>query len=314
MPLGRGYGLPLGLGYGLPLGRGLSYPFAGYGLGLPLGLGYGLQGCYYRSKVSKGGKASKRHSCDSPIAHAPFAGLRNRFNAGFGPYARGPWWNGYAVGLYPGLGPYSFGVVSKSNVEKGKASKKCGIGGCGGGLGLGWGGYQGPSGTEWGYPGSGFGTYPPRFPWMKTFPWARSKIGKDEKGDKRGDIPTKKQTIHLGYGYASGDNYRLGFGLGGMGGLDPFQTLGSHVGDAPGGPGAQHVFGRSHVPRQVIGFPGHGHLGGHLGGHFGGHGLGPGYPGPGGHPVTHPGFSTMGYPGHAIATVDVKKVKFKITT
>jgi hypothetical protein len=149
---------------------------------------------------------------------------------------------------------------------------------------------------------------------MKTFPWARSKIGKDEKGDKRGDIPTKKQTIHLGYGYASGDNYRLGFGLGGMGGLDPFQTLGSHVGDAPGGPGAQHVFGRSHVPRQVIGFPGHGHLGGHLGGHFGGHGLGPGYPGPGGHPVTHPGFSTMGYPGHAIATVDVKKVKFKITT
>ena len=306
-----GYGLPqgYGLGWGIssPYGFGLGSPY-GFGLGLPLGVGYALPGCYYRSKVTKGGKLSKRNICDSPIAHAPFAGLRNKFNAGFGPYARGPWWGGYAVGLYPGLGPYSFGVVSKSKVEKGKASKKCGIGGCGNGLGFGWGGYQGPSGTEWGYPGSGFGTYPPRFPWMKAFPWARSKINKDDKGSKRGDIPTKKQTIHLGYGYASGDNYRLGFGFGGMGGLDPFQTAGSHVGMAPGGPGAQHVFGRSHVPRrQMIGFPGHGHFGGH----FGAHGLGPAYPSPaGGHPVTHPGFSTMGYPGHAIATVDVKKVKF----
>jgi hypothetical protein len=156
---------------------------------------------------------------------------------------------------------------------------------------------------------------------MKAFPWARSKINKndkndknnkDEKGSKRGDIPTKKQTIHLGYGYASGDNYRLGFGFGGMGGLDPFQTLGSHEGMAPGGPEAQHVFGRSHVPRQLIGFPGHGHLGGHFGGHMGAHGFGPAYPAPGGgHPVTHPGFSTMGYPGHGIATVDVKKVMSK---
>ena len=141
---------------------------------------------------------------------------------------------------------------------------------------------------------------------MKTFPWARSDIPQEENANKREDIPTenkksKKQTIHLGYGYASGDNYRLGFGFGGMGGLDPFQTQGQHPGMNPGGPDAQHVFGRSHVPRrQMIGFP-HGH------GHFG-HGVGPGYPTPGGHPVTHPGFSTLGYPGHALATVDVKKV------
>ena len=303
---GFGYGGLGGFGLGClggACGFGGGCGFGGYGGGWGLG--------YYRSKVAKGDKASKRNlPCVSPITRAPFAGLRNRFNAGFGPYARGPWWGGYAVGLYPGLGPYSFGVVSKSKVAKGKTSKKCGIGGCGaGGLGLGWGGYQGPSGTEWGYPGSGFGTYPPRFPWMKAFPWARSKIKKDEKGDKRGNIPTKKQTIHLGYGYASGDNYRLGFGFGGMGGLDPFQTLGSHVGNGPGGPEAQHVFGRSHVPKQIIGFPGN--APGHFGAHFGGHGIGPGYPGPGSHPVTHPGFSTMGYPGHAIATLDIKKVIMK---
>jgi hypothetical protein len=46
-----------------------------------------------------------------------------------------------------------------------------------------------------------------------------------------------------------------------------------------------------------------GHGPGFLGGHagpLGGHGHF------GGHPVTHPGFSTLGYPGHAMATLDIK--------
>lgn len=46
-----------------------------------------------------------------------------------------------------------------------------------------------------------------------------------------------------------------------------------------------------------------GHGPGLLGGHagpLGGHGRFPG------HPVTHPGFSTLGYPGQAMATLDIK--------
>ena len=44
---------------------------------------------------------------------------------------------------------------------------------------------------------------------------------------------------------------------------------------------------------------GPGLLGGHAGA-FGAHGHFPA------HPVTHPGFSTLGYPGHAMATLDIK--------
>lgn len=37
---------------------------------------------------------------------------------------------------------------------------------------------------------------------------------------RRSDIAAaKKQTVHVGYGYASGDNYRLGYNQGGMGGI-----------------------------------------------------------------------------------------------
>ena len=110
----------------------------------------------------------------------------------------------------------------------------CGaFGGCGGpGFGY-WGngllghGFGGFPGAGWGYPNYGYGYgYPYWF--------ARQKIpqkSKDVKPNTREEIPLaednsqrKKQTIHLGYGYASGDNYRLGYGMGGMGGKYLFQV------------------------------------------------------------------------------------------
>lgn len=48
---------------------------------------------------------------------------------------------------------------------------------------------------------------------------------------------------------------------------------------------------------------GHGGYGGHGYGH--GHG-GWGYAAPYGHPITHPGFTSIGFPGHALASFDVK--------
>lgn len=65
------------------------------------------------------------------------------------------------------------------------------------------------------------------------------------------------------------------------------------AGQAPGLPGAGLL---AHGPG-VIG-PGAGILG-----------HGPGVLGHGhfpGHPITHPGFSTLGFPGHAQATLDIK--------
>ena len=64
---------------------------------------------------------------------------------------------------------------------------------------------------------------------------------------------------------------------------------------------------RSKIPRGTVkGFKrwGWGHGGyGHGFGH--GHG-GWGYAAPYGHPITHPGFTSIGFPGHAMATFDVK--------
>ena len=125
---------------------------------------------------------------------------------------------------------------------------------------------------------------------------------------------TKKQTVHVGYGYASGDNYRLGYQEGGMGGLASTFSGGS-VG-ADHGPdnfdGPDH-FKKSSMPISVThdvqatkryfpagqaGFPG------------GFNGNSPatehGSATPYGHPVTHPGFTTMGFPGHALASADVR--------
>lgn len=109
----------------------------------------------------------------------------------------------------------------------------------------------------------------------------------------------KKQTIHLGYGYASGDNYRLGYGMGGMGGLAGYHGVGGVTGTS--------VY-RSSIPKgnersfKRWGW-GHGGYGGHGYGH--GHG-GWGYAAPYGHPITHPGFTSIGFPGHALASFDVK--------
>jgi hypothetical protein len=129
-----------------------------------------------------------------------------------------------------------------------KANKRCGFGGFGYGQGLGYGpgfgfGGYGPGVGFGGYgPGLGFGGYGPGFGWgghgYGGYPgflgggcggFYKSKIpkqkSKDVKANTREEIPElngngeKKQTIHLGYGYASGDNYRLGYGMGGMGGL-----------------------------------------------------------------------------------------------
>ena len=122
-------------------------------------------------------------------------------------------------------------------------------------------GYHGGYGWPFwhGYPGAGLGMYGWGWPWYKSkVPKGEKaasndaqkveKAGKPEvkeekKADKekekdfkstqRDHIPgqdhktEKKQTIHVGYGYASGDNYRLGYGFGGMGGVNGFNG-GSH--------------------------------------------------------------------------------------
>lgn len=65
---------------------------------------------------------------------------------------------------------------------------------------------------------------------------------------------------------------------------------------------------RSKIPRgNLKGFKrwGWGHGGFGHGGFGHGHG-GWGYAAPYGHPITHPGFTSIGFPGHALATFDVK--------
>jgi len=107
----------------------------------------------------------------------------------------------------------------------------------------------------------------------------------------------KKQTVHVGYGYASGDNYRLGYQEGGMGGLASSFT--GQVGADHGGnfDASDHFNKRSIVKRHFEG--GHGY------GSFNS-GMMHGSATPYGHPVTHPGFTTMGFPGHALASQDVR--------
>eukprot|EP00111_Clytia_hemisphaerica_P000423 TCONS_00001194-protein len=159
-----------------------------------------------------------------------------------------------------------------------------------------------------GYPGTGLGQ------WGWGFPWIKSKVEgskgvkakdskKEEKTTKKEqrDHITKKQTVHVGYGYASGDNYRLGFQTGGMGGLA--STFTGHLGPAT----IPEHFKKSVINKRQFGFSGPG------AGPAGPVGAGPvdapGYGGhstPYGHPVTHPGFTTMGFPGHALASTDVR--------
>lgn len=85
----------------------------------------------------------------------------------------------------------------------------------------------------------------------------------------------------------------------------PFSGLAGYHG--VGGVTGTSVY-RSKIPKtSVKGFKrwgwGHGGYGGHGFGH--GHG-GWGYAAPYGHPITHPGFTSIGFPGHALATFDVK--------
>ena len=93
-------------------------------------------------------------------------------------------------------------------------------------------GYHGGYGFPYfhGYPGVGTGLWGWGWPWIKNkVPGSKLKEKKaTSKDTKKSSIPeghqTKKQTIHVGYGYASGDNYRLGYGSGGMGGVAGFTS------------------------------------------------------------------------------------------
>lgn len=93
-----------------------------------------------------------------------------------------------------------------------------------------------------------------------------------------------------------------------------FSVLGLSGYHGVGGVTGTSVY-RSKIPRgNMKGFKrwgwGHGGYGGHGGfghGGYGGHGHGGwGYAAPYGHPITHPGFTSIGFPGHAMATFDVK--------
>ena len=158
-------------------------------------------------------------------------------------------------------------------------------------------GYNGGYGFPWhhGYPGTGLGQWGWGFPWIKSKVEgskghkAETKKGKSTKKQQRDQI-TKKQTVHVGYGYASGDNYRLGYQSGGMGGLSSQFT-----GQLGPNEAVEH-FKKSMINKRQ--YPGVHGLGGDAG--YGGHSQ------PYGHPVTHPGFTTMGFPGHALATTDVR--------
>merc|ERR1711962_1610646 len=109
-----------------------------------------------------------------------------------------------------------------------------------------------------------------------------------------------KQTVHVGYGYSSGDNYRLGFQQGGVSAPPPPSYAAG--GENFGNPGHMRHHIQSPIRDRRNTFGG-----------FGGHGFGNlesgiahGSATPYGHPVTHPGFTTMGFPGHALASQDVR--------
>jgi len=141
-------------------------------------------------------------------------------------------------------------------------------------------------------------------------PVTETKKSKDKKAKKttvdkkteRDNIesPVKKQTVHVGYGYASGDNYRLGYNQGGMGGIA--QSFNGKVVSN----GADDLLGGFNKKKSDISKKEKNekrNFGGHAGINMpGGYGMATPY----GHPVTHPGFTTMGFPGHALASADVK--------
>ena len=161
-------------------------------------------------------------------------------------------------------------------------------------------GYQGGFGGYpywYGYPGVGLGLYGWGWPWIKNkVPGSvgvkapvknpkEKEMNKAKNKSKKDTEATKRQTVHVGYGYASGDNYRLGYQEGGMGGLSS-NTLDDD----------EHRYDFNHKKSTVqkrhrLTFN---------------TGMQHQHATPYGHPVTHPGFTTMGYPGHALASVDVR--------
>ena len=179
-----------------------------------------------------------------------------------------------------------------------------GHGGYGGNCG--YGGYGGGCG---GYGGVGYG-------------WGKADIqkihkngGKSKSAAQKDDIPAeRKQTIHVGYGYASGDNYRLGYGNRGMGGVSRMEGGLSGVSEACAFDDPScHSIGpqlRSGIPNveeerssdEENGVKRNYHMTvGHTHSAYG-------QAAPYGHPVTHPGFTTIGYPGQAITSADIKNM------
>lgn len=139
-------------------------------------------------------------------------------------------------------------VIENKNEDQGKRSKRfCVPVGYHGGYG--W--------PYWhGYPGVGTGL------WGWGWPWIKNKVPGSKGGQNRTENKeenkegfrkhtrrsivtknTKKQTIHVGYGYASGDNYRLGYGYGGMGGVSGFAPGANAIGEGA----AQNPFSRSKI-------------------------------------------------------------------
>ncbi len=200
------------------------------------------------------------------------------------------WWGGHGhhgwgehgghgvghVGAH--VGGHGIGLHCRDVVTKGDKSKKSSKRFC---VPIGYhGGYGDPF---WhGYPGAGLGMWGWGWPWIKSKVPSNGKKAdaklaskpedktekkpekaaakdekKEEKPTQRDQIPSadkkkeKKQTIHVGYGYASGDNYRLGYGFGGMGGVSGFSGAAPHGGmNFDDGHAAGAPFKKSELPKK----------------------------------------------------------------
>ena len=249
-----GYGDFAGHGsFGGDVGGGLYGNF--YGI-VPLIRG-GRGFLYGKGAIPKGDKqefASSRQGVVYPyVGYGPWASYPwwgdwwgGHGHHGWGSFGHGAHHGGIGYGRRAGYG-HGVGLHCRDivpnddendNENKGKSKRFC--------VPIGYhGGYGWPF---WhGYPGAGLGMYGWGWPWYKSkVPKGEKgesseskkaeksnekdgkKAGKDLKSTQRDEIPgpdhkpEKKQTIHVGYGYASGDNYRLGYGFGGMGGVSGF--------------------------------------------------------------------------------------------
>ena len=240
---------------------------------------------------------------------------------GGGGYGGGGGGGGYGWGksamprqMEPPMAYHCRDVVTKNGAHKSPTKRFC--------VPLGYhGGYGWP--YLHGYPGVGTGLHGWGWPWHKS-KVAKAKDGKTDDVEEKEDNKVKKQqrdhieravkkqTVHVGYGYASGDNYRLGYQAGGMGGLassfmgqigpDNGGNIGSIGGDDTTDHRKSIILPVPHTKDVQVTKR---HFSGARFGAFNG-GMMHGSATPYGHPVTHPGFTTMGYPGHALASADVR--------